>query len=101
MSNDDTLLRKLRTNRGQSNDDTFEVTWQVDDGYVGRRPHTFEIKADDLDDDADDDSLTHEFWDQLQDRFEQKISPVSEDEAAFLAWAKRKLAERKAANAEG
>lgn len=76
-------------------DNEFEVTWEADDGYAGgSRPHSFTISEDEFADDDDDKSLSTLFWDLLQTDFEQTVSPFSDDEAAFIAWAKAKIAER-------
>ena len=77
----------------------FEAQYQVEDGYVtGERPQTFEIYAEDLEDDASDDAL-REFYDKAigEDfRDSGKIYPSSRKEDKFVAWAKAQIAERKA-----
>jgi hypothetical protein len=78
-------------------DDKFEVTWEADDGYTGgSRPQTFDIDAFELDDCESVADLRRIFWDCVQADFERRVNAVSEDEDAFIEWAKQKIAERKA-----
>lgn len=71
----------------------FEATWEAEDGYVGgSRPHHVSIRADELDEDMDDEQLKNLFWEAIQSDFEQRCSPVSEDEGKFLEWAKEQIA---------
>lgn len=75
----------MRRRRG---DNGFEVTWSVEDGYVGKdRPQTLYIDESDIDSEMDDDELKKMFWDSIDDDFNQKISSYSRDESAFLDWA--------------
>ena len=80
-------------------ENAFEAQYQVEDGYVtGERPQTFEIYAEDLEDDASDDAL-REFYDKAigEDfRDSGKIYPSSRREGEFVEWAKAQIAERKA-----
>ena len=76
--------------------DHFRVTWEAEDGFVsGSRPHSFKINAEELDSD-DERSLHDYFWEYVQDEFTQHVSPTSDDEERFIAWAKQKIAERNA-----
>jgi len=80
-------------------ENTFEAQYQVEDGYVtGARPQTFQIHAEDLEDNASDDAL-REFYDKAigEDfRDSEKIYPSSRREDKFVAWAKAQIAKRKA-----
>jgi hypothetical protein len=76
----------------------FKVAWQIDDGYIGKdRPHSFYVAADDLDDDMSEEEIRKTFSDMLQEEFESNASPTTEDEEAFVEWAKQQLAQRGAA----
>jgi hypothetical protein len=81
-------------------ENAFEAQYQVEDGYVaGERLQTFEIYAEDLEDDASDDALREFYNNQISADFEnnEKIYPSSRREDKFIAWAKAQIAERKAA----
>jgi hypothetical protein len=84
-------------------ENAFEAQYQVEDGYVtGGRPQTFEIYAEDLEDLEDDpsDDVLKEFYDnEISAHFHdnEKIYPSSRREDKFVAWAKARIAERKAA----
>ena len=74
----------------------YEITWQADDGYVGgSAPQHCAIDAYDIDADMSEEDLKNLFWQVVQDDFEQKVSPVSEDEVSFIEWAKEEIANRK------
>lgn len=79
----------------------FEAQYQVEDGYVtGSRPQTFEINAEDLPDDMDNDEALMEFYDnEISADFQDsgKIYPQAQKVDQFVAWAKARLAERDAA----
>ena len=81
-------------------ENVFEAQYQVEDGYVtGQRLQTFEISAEDLEDDASEDALK-KFYDKAisEDFLESgKIYPSSRMEDKFIVWAKAQIAERKAA----
>lgn len=69
--------------------ESFKVTWEVEDGYVGgARPHHFDIEPDDVVGFETDKDLTEYFWQCISDEFMQKASPVCNQGEAFLAWAK-------------
>ena len=78
----------------------FEACYQVEDGYVtGSRPQTFEINAEDLPDDMDNDKALREFYDnEVSADFQNsgKIYPQAQRVDQFVAWAKARLAEREA-----
>ena len=70
----------------------FEVAWEAEDGYVGgSRPHHFYISADELDEDMSDSDIKNLFWESVQCDFEQKVSPIPEDEDKFVEWAKEHI----------
>ena len=76
----------------------FEVTWEADDGYVGgSAPHIFYISEDDIYDGMDEEELKRLFWTSVQENFEQRVSPVSEDEEAFIGWAQTVIEKQKEA----
>ena len=80
----------------KNHDNDFRVTWEVADGYVGRdRPQHFHISKNDLAGDEDENTLRRFFGDTLQEEFEQRVGPTSEDEDAFVEWAKAVLEELK------
>lgn len=70
----------------------FEAQYQVEDGYVtGGRPQTFEINAEDLPDDMDNDEALREFYDnEVSTDFQDsgKIYPQAQRVDQFVAWAK-------------
>lgn len=69
--------------------DSFGVTWEADDGYCGgSRPHHFDIDARDINGDEDEKELRSLFWESVQHDFEQRVSPVSDQEEEFVQWAK-------------
>lgn len=73
----------------------FEVTWEADDGYCGgSRPHSFHIRAEDIEEDMTEKELSDLFWDEVQNDFQQRVSPVSRDEDEFIAWAKEQIENR-------
>ena len=78
----------------------FKAQYQVEDGYVtGSRPQTFEISAEDLPDDMDNDEALREFYDsEVSTDFQDsgKIYPQAQRVDQFVAWAKARLAEREA-----
>jgi hypothetical protein len=81
-------------------ENAFEAQYQVEDGYVtGERPQTFQIYAEDLEDDASDDALREFYDNEISAHFKDnhKIYPSSRREDKFVAWAKAQIAERKAA----
>lgn len=72
----------------------FRVTWGVEDGYAGgARPHYFSIRVDALNGDEDDAALNVLFYAELEQEFQDKITPYSADRDAFVAWAKERIAE--------
>jgi hypothetical protein len=67
----------------------FRITWEVDDGYVGKsRPQQCFIEENDIEEDMTEEDLRELFSTVIQDSFEQKVNPVSDDESEFLEWAK-------------
>jgi len=84
-------------------ENTFEAQYQVEDGYVtGQRPQTFQISAEDLEDDPSDDALREFYDNEIREHFlnSEKIYPSSRREGEFVAWAKAQIAERKAAESD-
>jgi hypothetical protein len=80
-------------------ENAFEAQYQVEDGYVtGERPQTFQISAEDLEDDASDDALRAFYDNEIREHFlnSEKIYPSSRREDKFIDWAKAQIAERKA-----
>jgi len=72
--------------------DSFEVTYGIDDGYVGNGKHTFEIREDYFD---EGDNLADLFWDFIETDFEQTVHTFSDQEDEFVAWAEGVIAKRK------
>ena len=67
------------------------------DGYVGgSRPQHFSINAADLEDDMDDAALERFYADAVYEDFQQRITPESERNEEFVAWAREQLAKRAA-----
>lgn len=76
--------------------ETFEGTYEVDDGYVSKgRPKPFEIDADDLDDDMTDDEIVELYETTAREAFEQEVTWYAKDGDEFLAWAREQLAARR------
>jgi hypothetical protein len=74
--------------------DTFEVTYEVEDGYVtGDRPQTVSISADAFYAETSEKELKKLFWEEINDHFSSNISPVCDQESEFIAWAKERQAE--------
>ena len=73
----------------------FEGTYQVEDGYIGNRPHHFTIYEGDVEEDMDELDLSNLFWRSIQDHFENNLYPSSRDEEAFMAWAKDVITARR------
>jgi hypothetical protein len=75
--------------------DKFKVSWEAHDGYCGgSSPHAFNIHADALEDDMDDNALRTLFCAEVQADFEQKVSWSSKDEDKFVEWAKAQITGR-------
>lgn len=73
----------------------FTITWEASDGYCGGgRPHSINFRADELEDDMSDADLESLFWDAVRIDFENQVSPVSNDQDNFIAWAKEQIARR-------
>lgn len=71
----------------------FKITWEAEDGYVsGSRPHHTSLLDDDFETDTSEKELREIFWQAVQDDFANKVSPVSDQEEEFLAWAKERQA---------
>ena len=73
----------------------FEVTWEVEDGYIGKsRPQRFHISEDDFDisEDATEEEIEEDagilFDDMLQQEFENNIYPSSDKREDFIEWVK-------------
>ena len=77
--------------------DSFEAQYEVHDGYVcGSRPQSFEIDAEDLNDDMDDEALRSFYDSEVSANFRDsdKIYPEPQRVDQFVAWAKGQLAKR-------
>ena len=76
--------------------DEFEVVYGNDDGYVGGRPHRFNIDASELDEETTEEELSSLFWESIRNDFEQRhLNLFSGSEAEFIAWAKERIAQMK------
>ncbi len=70
--------------------DKFQITYEVNDGYVGpSAPHYTSFRSDDLNGDESDEELKQMFWDEIQRDFNETITPYSKQEDEFVAWAKK------------
>lgn len=73
--------------------ETFEGCYEVEDGYVGkRRPKTFKIYANQLDDDLSEEELEELYDELVESHFRQNIYPSSERKEEFVQWAKKQIA---------
>lgn len=76
-------------------EDSFKVTYNVDDGYVGGdRPQHLKISAEYLWDDSTDETLMELFWESIQEHFTRNCHPYTAQEGEFLLWAKEQLKAR-------
>ena len=78
-------------------DSVFEAQYEVHDGYVcGSRPQSFEIDAEDLEDDMDDRALRSFYDSEVIANFRDsgKIYPEPQRVDQFIAWARGQLAKR-------
>lgn len=58
----------------------MKITWEVDDGYVGKaRPQTTEVPDDELEVCKNDEERRQVVSDHVQSDFEQSISPCYDD----------------------
>lgn len=65
---------------------TFKITWEAEDGYCGpSRPHSFRVDADSVDAETEEEAREL-FWQLVDDEFRAAVSPISEDEDAFVSW---------------
>lgn len=80
--------------------DEFEIQYEVDDGYVGSRPQTVTIGDYDVLD-LDENELKRLFWDTIEDDFQQKCRPYSDQESEFVAWAKERQEELRDEDTDG
>jgi hypothetical protein len=72
-------------------EDRFEITYGIDDGYVGGdRPQHTSIDADDFGPDTTEEDLKALFWEEIERHFREHCSTYSEQEDEFVAWAKEK-----------
>lgn len=70
----------------------FEVTYGVDDGYCGGdAPHHFAISSDILCGGESDADLSKRFWDAVRLDFRNTCRPYSDQESAFISWAREHL----------
>jgi len=73
----------------------FKVVYEVDEGCVGGyKPRSFYIPTEDLEEDMSDKTLASLFRECLEEDFLQNVYPVSQDEEAFIEWAKEQIALR-------
>ena len=75
----------------------FEAQYEVHDGHVGgSRPQTFNIDAEDLEDDMDDEALKSFYDSEVIEDFRDsgKIHPKPQKIDQFIAWARGQLAKR-------
>ncbi len=76
----------------------FDITYQIDDGYAGpSAPHHTTIDDTWFESDTPEQDLKNMFWEQIEDDMRQSVHAVCEQEDEFLAWAKAKQVEKKAA----
>lgn len=76
-------------------EDQFNVTYEIDDGYVGgHRPQHFPIYASDLEDDMSDKDLSNLFNELMEDDMASRVSAYSKMEDDFIAWAKEQISKR-------
>jgi hypothetical protein len=74
--------------REEMSDRHFTVTWQAEDGYAGgARPHGFNIDKDEVDG-MDEKELRKYFRDEIQNAFNETVSPSCDQEDEFVTWAK-------------
>ncbi|MCE2835745.1 MAG: hypothetical protein LW834_01910 [Cyanobium sp. 49614_E6] len=79
-------------------DGVFQAQYEVHDGYVcGSRPQLFEIDAEDLEDDMNDEALKSFYDSEVTENFldSGKIYPEPQRVDQFVAWARGQLAKRK------
>jgi len=79
-------------------DGVFQAQYEVHDGYVcGSRPQSFEIDAEDLEDDMNDEALKSFYGSEVIENFQDggKIYPEPQRVDQFVAWARGQLAKRK------
>lgn len=73
----------------------FKGRYQVADGYCGgARPQHLTIHAGDLEDDMTDEQLIEMYEAEIQQHFEEHISPSAERVDEFVAWARDQLQKR-------
>lgn len=78
----------------RDNSTEFEVSWEAEDGYCGGgRPQQFTIDVDSFCKEDSEDDLRRLFNDELERDFNEKCHAVSEDEGAFVEWAKERQEE--------
>jgi len=66
----------------------FEVTYEADDGYVGKsRPKNFTIDEMDLSGDETREELVEMFEEIMYEDFQQNVQPFSDDCDEFVEWA--------------
>ncbi len=67
---------------------SFKVNYEVDDGYVGNRPHKFTIDEDAIETEATEEELRELYDELVYEDFQQRITPYGENVEEFIAWAK-------------
>jgi hypothetical protein len=72
----------------------IRIRWQVEDGYVNNGPHSFTVRAEDIEEDMGENSLRSLFSALLQEEFEQNASAASDMEDEFVTWAQGVIAAR-------
>jgi len=67
----------------------FQAEYEVDDGYVGpARPKYFEIFEEDIEDDMEDEDFEDLFYVEMDEAFNQDISPYPRNLEEFKVWAR-------------
>ena len=71
----------------------FEVTYYIDDGYVGDSPQYVIIHSSDVSEDMDDSDIEDLLNQSVQEDFQKNVSPYvkTEDLVKFVSWAKGSL----------
>lgn len=68
----------------------FDITYKIDDGYVGGGSQHTTISDQKFDVDDSEDSLRTLFWETIEDDMRDKVHAVCAAEGSFIAWAKQR-----------
>ena len=72
--------------------DSFDITWQVEDGYSGRaRPQGAYVNLDDVIDCADEAEIREVILDIVKDEFDATISYFVQNIDEAVSWAKNRI----------